>query len=65
MNGNRIFIFALCLAAAATFARAQEPPEWPRVFDLPQGQVVVYQPQIETFKDGAISARSEIGRAHV
>ncbi len=34
--------------------------EWPRRFQDPQGEVLVYQPQLEDFKDDKLSARAAV-----
>jgi hypothetical protein len=52
---------SLALAFAAPNARAQdEETQWPREIDSPRAKIVVYQPQIESFDDVNLKARSAV-----
>ena len=54
-------LLALCalpLVALASFAQTPPPDPWPRVVDLATGQVLVYQPQINEWKDNQLSFRA-------
>lgn len=48
----------LLLAAPDGEARAQEG--WPRQIDLPEAEIVVYQPQPETFEGNNVTARTAL-----
>jgi hypothetical protein len=57
-------VFALTLlfvitAPLAAFA-AEEPEGWPREIDAGQAEIVVYQPQLESFEYDKLSARSAV-----
>jgi hypothetical protein len=53
---------ALCSASQHTLAQggasAPPPDPWPRVVDLSNGQVLVYQPQVNKWQDNRIDFRS-------
>lgn len=56
MLASAVFSVAI---AAATAASAQEP-SWPREIDVPEAKIIVYQPQIEEFRDDMLTARSAV-----
>lgn len=51
--GAWLLVSAICAADTGT-------NEWPREIYLPEGQVVIYQPQPETFKDDKLTARAAV-----
>jgi hypothetical protein len=54
-------LLAQAAPAATTAAAADLPADpWPRVVDLSSGQVLVYQPQVNTWTDNKISFRSAL-----
>ncbi len=51
----------LLLPAAATSApQAQETDGWPRQIDVPQGTVIIYQPQPESFEGNDLATRAAV-----
>src|SRR5208337_4291382 len=51
-------LLALSLLARPALAAAPDP--WPKRFEDPKGAVVMYQPQLEDFKDDVLTARAAI-----
>ena len=51
-------LLALSLLARPGLAAAPDP--WPKRFEDPNGAVVMYQPQLEDFKDDVLTARAAI-----
>lgn len=46
----KTFIAALVILSSGLFAFAQDP-SWPRKLDKPGGTAIVYQPQVDEWKD--------------
>ena len=51
-------VLALLLILARPILAAQDP--WPKRFEHPKGTVVMYQPQLEDFKDDILTARAAV-----
>jgi hypothetical protein len=51
-------LMALILSVAGLSRAAEEA--WPKRFQHPKGEVVMYQPQLETFKDDKLTARAAV-----
>ena len=49
---------SLLLVFGRPVLAAQDP--WPKRFEHPKGTVVMYQPQLETFKDDILSGRAAV-----
>lgn len=52
----------LCIVMAAAGSRAQtgDPYAWPRQLDADFGQVIIYQPQVESFSGNILEARAAV-----
>jgi hypothetical protein len=62
------FLLAGLLAAAPAWAQTDSPGTWPREIDIPQGVVVMYQPQPEkqvSMNQGFFYCRSWEGGLHM
>lgn len=57
MNHTRRCLIAFALSASCALA---ETTDWPKAFYLPEGDIVLYQPQPETFKDDRLTARAAV-----
>ncbi|NLI33222.1 MAG: hypothetical protein GX422_10670 [Deltaproteobacteria bacterium] len=63
---RREFLLALVSVALLAGVSWRPPPamgaqdEWPRRFEDPKGEVLVYQPQLEDFKDDKLWARAAV-----
>ena len=53
-------IIAAAAAAAMAFIQDEEVSGWPREITVPEGTIVIYQPQPETFEGDKIKARTAI-----
>jgi hypothetical protein len=51
-----IVVMTLCIAGLATAAEL----EWPRDIEVPKGKIVIYQPQLESFKGNKLTARAAV-----
>src|SRR5580700_9337792 len=62
--GGRKFLGISLILCLTTFCRAQAPVPlgtvWPLRIDSPSGQIVVYQPQPETFVADKLTARAAV-----
>jgi uncharacterized membrane protein YgcG len=64
-NGNKsycrwmILIAALILFLMTNVVEAAES-DWPREIEVPEGKIIIYQPQLETFKDDKLTARAAV-----
>lgn len=57
------WIFSLLLIMVTLivgFPLDAQEVEWPREILVPEGKIIVYQPQLETFRDNKITARSAV-----
>jgi len=53
--------FALALALAVPAAIAQDnDTQWPREIEAPRGKIVIYEPQLESFDNVTLKARSAV-----
>jgi hypothetical protein len=50
----------LLLSAAVASAQSDDEPRWPRTIEHPQAKVVIYEPQLESFKGDKLTARSAV-----
>ena len=55
------FLWAVLLAAAPAWAQTDSPGTWPREIEIPQGVVVMYQPQPERLEGNLLEARTAVG----
>ncbi len=53
-----VLALTLILGRPALAAQTQDP--WPKRFENPKGAVVMYQPQLEAFKDDRLTARAAV-----
>ena len=53
-----LIVLTLALILARPALAAQDP--WPKRFEDPKGTVVMYQPQLEDFKDDKLTARAAV-----
>ena len=54
-------VLALILAFGSQAVVAQESKDrWPKRFEHPKGTVVMYQPQLEDFKDDKLTSRAAV-----
>ncbi len=51
-------VLTLLLILARPILAAQDP--WPKRFEHPKGTVVMYQPQLEDFKDDILTGRAAV-----
>jgi hypothetical protein len=59
--GRFLLALSLSLVLAAPGARAQEEDTaWPREIDAPEAKIVIYQPQLESFDEVTLKARSAV-----
>ena len=56
--GAIIIAMSLVLGFGRPALAAQDP--WPKRFEHPKGTVVMYQPQLEDFKDDILTARAAV-----
>ena len=54
-----LLVVAISLLVCARPASAAEDP-WPKRFEDPRGTVVMYQPQLEDYKDDVLTARAAV-----
>jgi len=50
----------LLLAIAWAHPAAGNMPEWPRVIRVPEADIVIYQPQLETFSENKLTCRAAV-----
>src|SRR5271168_3257921 len=57
-----VAVFGACVGAFAQQANVETPPPdpWPRVVDLANARVLVYQPQINKWTDNQLSFRAAL-----
>ena len=55
-----LFSFQIAAAAAEESAPTVSPLKWPRQVTLPQGTLVVYQPQLESFEGDKLTGRAAV-----
>ncbi|HSV26681.1 MAG TPA: hypothetical protein VLH60_02205, partial [Sedimentisphaerales bacterium] len=48
------------LAVAMTCTAAPSVQQWPKIMNTPDGRVMVYEPQVETFEDERLTARTAV-----
>lgn len=57
VNVSSCVLLAMCCVVATANA-AQ--PSWPREIVVPEGKIVMYQPQLESFKDNKLTGRAAV-----
>ena len=60
---NRGLLFAVMILAVAPLILAQTEEEeigWPREIDHPEAKVIIYQPQLDSFKGNDLEARAAV-----
>ena len=56
---NRCFV--LCAAAVwLLYSVSVAQDGWPRTISVPEGEVTIYQPQLESFEDNFITGRAAV-----
>jgi hypothetical protein len=51
---------ALLIVVSWSHAAVAQQSGWPREIDLPAGKIVIYQPQVDTFENNDLTARSAV-----
>ena len=54
----QLIAFAIILLASSAVNALEE--DWPREIVVPEAKIIMYQPQLETFKDDKLTARSAV-----
>ena len=54
-----VFVVTVMPHGPLLFAQATQQ-NWPREIDIPEADIVMYQPQLESFKDDKITARAAV-----
>lgn len=54
------FALVFVLLAAGTAPQVAENADWPRAVELPEGRIVIYQPEPESFEGNNIAARAAV-----
>jgi len=56
-----LIVFAICvLLAPSILAQSESEVGWPRQIDLPEGKIVIYQPDMDSFEGNILQGRSAI-----
>jgi hypothetical protein len=58
--GRVCLILALILFISAGTSAASDSLNWPREVEVPEATIVIYQPQLETFKDDHLTSRAAV-----
>jgi hypothetical protein len=52
--------FVVCLAVPTAAQTDKTPSNWPKALESDRGTIIIYQPQVETYKDNILEARAAV-----